>query len=60
MGPLLIWPNITIDANVIFGKRLALTRARLIKSYKRVNVKTKMQQIDKVQMYTIHDIPVFG
>ena len=42
MGPVLIWPNITIVVNVVFQEVLALTRVRHIISSKKAIVQTEM------------------
>ena len=42
MGPMLIWPNITIVANVVFQEVSVMTRVRYTVIIKRVTVQTKM------------------
>ena len=62
MGPVLIWPNITIVVNVVFQEILALTRLWHIVSSKMITVQKKKNiVISNIYIQMICDIPVlFG
>ena len=56
MGPVLIWPNITISVYVVFQEILALTRVRHMVSSERVTADTNVA-ISNILMQLICDIP---
>ena len=59
MGPVPTWWHMTIVVNVVFEKVFTLTRLRHTVSSKRVTVNTKNEEISKIEMQMICDIPIF-